>query len=151
MLESALRTASIKYIFLGKELGARPDDPEVYVNGTAQYARLAERPSFRTGLERLLKGTKDYRIAVMCAEKEPLDCHRTILVGRYLRKLGVPIRHILANGELEDNQKTEDRLIELEGLKPTLFDADMDRAERVERAYDKRSFQIAFTKKPEEE
>ena len=87
----------------------------------------------------------------MCAEKDPLNCHRTILVGHHLRNLGIPIKHILASGELEDNKKAEERLIELEGLKPTLFDVDQDREKMIEKAYEKRAFEIAFTKRSEEE
>jgi type I restriction enzyme S subunit len=150
-LEKSLKAANIKYVFLGQELGARPNDPTVYLDETVQYSFLAGRPYFRDGIERLMKGRKDYKIAMMCAEKEPLNCHRTILVARYLKKLKVPVQHILSDGSLEDNQKTEERLLGLEGFIPTIFDSDAEKEKLIENAYEKRSVEIAFTKKPKVE
>jgi uncharacterized protein (DUF488 family) len=109
-LKRALRDHGIKYVFLGKELGARSEDPACYVNGKVQYARLAETALFRQGLERLRKGMKKYRIALMCAEKEPLECHRTILVARHLSALGVDVQHIHGDGNLETHAAAVSRL-----------------------------------------
>lgn len=78
-LQRALRKVDINYVFLGKELGARSENPKCYRNGKVQYGLLAREPSFQEGLARLRKGMESHRIAMMCAEKEPLDCHRTIL------------------------------------------------------------------------
>ena len=80
-LKKKLAEESIKYVFLGKELGARSDDPLTYEGNMAVYEKIAETPLFESGMERLEKGASMYRISMMCAEKEPLDCHRTILVG----------------------------------------------------------------------
>ena len=78
-LEEALLAQGIAYRFLGKELGARSDDPDCYVGGKVQYDRLAGTELFKQGLKRVIRGLKeDFRIALMCAEKEPLECHRTI-------------------------------------------------------------------------
>ena len=74
-IKRALRDVDIKYAFLGAELGARSDDPNCYVNGKVQYARLAQTPAFAEGIERLRRGLATERIALMCAEQEPLDCH----------------------------------------------------------------------------
>src|SRR5271168_1164248 len=83
-LKESLRPHSIKYIFLGKELGARSEDPSCYDRGKISYDRLAQTALFQQGLDRIQEGTKTHRVAIMCAEKEPLDCHRTVLVARYL-------------------------------------------------------------------
>ena len=60
-------------------------------NGRIRYSRLARRPEFRDGIERLKKGAADHRVAVMCAEREPLECHRTILVSPVLEEEGLSI------------------------------------------------------------
>jgi uncharacterized protein (DUF488 family) len=109
-LRKSLEECGIAYVFLGKELGARSEDPACYENGRVQYERLAHTDLFRHGLDRVQKGMKDYRIALMCAEKEPLDCHRTILVARHLVALGLDVQHIHADGRLEDHAAVVTRL-----------------------------------------
>jgi len=144
-LAAALRKAGIAYVFLGEELGARPTDPACYVNGRVDFDRLAARQEFQRGLDRVLKGSEKYRLALMCAEKEPLDCHRTILVCRHLRARGVRIQHILADGSLEDHQQTEARLLRATGLDMPLFEGKRTAAETLEEAYSKRAMEIAYT------
>lgn len=116
VLATALKTAGIAYVFVGKELGARSGDPACYENGQVQYDRLARTSLFRSGIERVLKGASQYRLALMCAEKEPLDCHRTLLVARALEREGAQIRHILADGRFEDQDQTMSRLLEMVNL-----------------------------------
>ena len=109
-LRQSLGECGVTYVFLGKELGARSEDPACYENGRVQYERLADTDLFRQGLDRVQKGMKDYRIALMCAEKEPLECHRTILVARHLVALGLVVQHIHADGRLEDHAAAVTRL-----------------------------------------
>ena len=115
-LSRSLGDAGIKYVFLGRELGGRSDDPSCYENGRIRYSRLARRPEFRDGVERLKKGAADHRVAVMCAEREPLECHRAILVSPVLEEEGLSIQHIHADGRLEAHDEAMDRLIDLVGL-----------------------------------
>jgi uncharacterized protein (DUF488 family) len=111
VLKENLANASIRYVFLGKELGARTDDRSCYCNGKVQYDLLAKTELFRKGIDRVKKGMKEYRVALMCAEKEPLDCHRTILVARTLNNENIEVRHILANGSIEEHQDALKRLV----------------------------------------
>lgn len=113
LLREGLRPAGISYAFLGRELGARTLDEGCYVGGRVQYDLLAITRTFQEGLDRVEKGRSDHRIALMCAEGDPLTCHRCILVGRHLRARGIPVRHILENGLVEEHDLTAQRLVQL--------------------------------------
>jgi uncharacterized protein (DUF488 family) len=115
-LRQALRKAKIAYVFLGKELGGRPNDPSCYERGRVQYARVAKTPVFREGLRRVMRGANRHRIALLCAEREPLACHRTLLVARELEKNGVEVAHIHADGTLETHKDAMVRLLQILGL-----------------------------------
>lgn len=111
-LKQALRAEGIAYIFLGKELGARSADKSCYLNGRVQYDLLAQTDLFRQGIERVKKGAQSYRIALTCAEKEPLECHRAILVSRHLVEQGMQVLHILSDGRLEKHEQSLQRLVD---------------------------------------
>jgi len=121
-LDQCLMTNGIRYVFLGKELGARSEDRSCYLDGRVQYARLAQTPSFQSGLDRVLQGAARYRVALMCAEKEPLECHRTLLVAKALVARGQRVLHIHADGHLETHEAAMERLLDVTGLpKEDLF------------------------------
>jgi uncharacterized protein (DUF488 family) len=111
-----LKAHGIKYVFVGRELGARSDDPSCYENGRVQYGKLARTELFKQGIERVIKGAGEHRIALMCAEKEPLECHRTLLVARALDEQGVEVAHILGDGRLESHRAAMERLLDVAGL-----------------------------------
>lgn len=157
-LESYLPKSEIRYVFLGAELGARPTDATCYVEGKAVYEKIAELKAFQQGLGRVLKGAKNYRIALMCAEKDPITCHRAILVCQHLVPFNLEIAHILGNGDLEYHENLEDRLLETHNLaeKPehgqlSLFvsnpETEIPRSERVRQAYQIQGDRIAFVEK----
>jgi uncharacterized protein (DUF488 family) len=143
-LAAALRDSQVEYVFLGRELGARRTEPECYDDVRADYERIGRLPAFQRGLARIRRGLEDHRICLLCAEKEPLDCHRTILVCRHLRGDGFAIQHILADGSLEEHAITEQRLLKLTDVQPTLFEPDLTPAELLERAYETRGREIAY-------
>ena len=140
---SELAKRNMAYVFLGEELGARSSDASCYEGGKVQYHRLAATQLFHQGIARIHKGMQRYRIALMCAEKDPLTCHRTILICRNLRSPDLSIRHILADGRIEPHEATEQRLIKLVGAdQGDLF---QDFGELLEKAYDFQGQQIAYT------
>jgi uncharacterized protein (DUF488 family) len=112
-LQRALREHDISYVFLGEELGARRVEPVCYVNGRADYSLIARTPAFKQGLDRIINGASKMRVAIMCAEKDPLDCHRCILVSPPLCQKGLRVRHILSDGSLETQEQVERRLAQL--------------------------------------
>ena len=141
-LKEALRRSNIRYVFLGKELGARSEDPACYEHGRVQYDRLAHTDLFQWGLERVQEGMKKYKLALMCAEKEPLECHRTILVARHLTALGFDVRHIHADGKLESHADALSRLARMLNLPE--YDMFRSREELLPDAYRRQEERIAY-------
>jgi len=147
-LQQSLKLAGIRYVFLGRELGARREEPECYNDGRAEYERIAQLPAFVEGIQRVLTGAVSYRVALMCAEQDPLTCHRTILVCREIKRHGVLIRHIRRGGVLENHDQAEQRLIaeELGRLdQPDMFAGKSNSAQVLETAYSQRAHNIAYT------
>ena len=144
-LAERLQAHRIAYLALGDALGGRPRDSALYCDGVADYDAMAATAAFRAGLDRAVDETRRYRLCLMCAEREPLDCHRCLLVARALAKCGLAPGHILADGTLEPHASTEDRLLALAGEQADLF---RDRATRLEAAYRRRARAIASRIKP---
>jgi uncharacterized protein (DUF488 family) len=104
-LEFGLKEQGLQYVFLGKELGGRPDGEEFYdPDGHVLYGRMAETPEFSSGLDRLLEGVQQYRVAMMCSEGDPADCHRFLLITRVLYIADVPVMHIRGDGTIQRTQ-----------------------------------------------
>jgi uncharacterized protein (DUF488 family) len=101
-LAQLLGTKAIEYVFLGRELGGRPDGAEFYgVDGAVDYARRAEAPDFKVGIDRLVGLARQRATAILCAEEDPGRCHRRLLVTPALRHAGVTVVHIRGDGRLE--------------------------------------------------
>ena len=145
-LKAALGLAGIRYVFLGDELGARRTERDCYVQGVARYDRIAQTAAFRSGLDRVIQGIHKFRSALMCAEKDPLECHRTILVCRHLRDVA-QIKHIHADGSLESQNDAEARLMFEEHVPAEDFFT--TREGLLARAYDQRGGKTAYTESTE--
>lgn len=144
-LRADLKTAGISYAFLGRELGARSEDRTCYVDGTVQYDLLARTVLFQDGLTRVAEDARSHRIALMCAEKDPLTCHRAILVCRHLSTRGIAAQHILEDGRLESHDEALTRLLAELGLAER--DLFRSRDDLIVEAYNRRGQQIAYTEK----
>jgi uncharacterized protein (DUF488 family) len=137
-LAQRLAGEGIAYLALGDSLGGRPRDPKLYRNGVADYEAMAARPEFVAGVKRVVDEIARHRVCLLCAEREPLDCHRCLLVGRALAERGLTLGHVRADGTIEPHAATEDRLLTLAG--DDLF---RDRAERLAHAYRRRAQAVA--------
>jgi uncharacterized protein (DUF488 family) len=141
-LAPRLAAEGIAYVPLGEALGGRPRDPRLYrEDGVADYAAMARADEFRAGLDRIGEGARRYRVCLMCAEREPLDCHRCLLVTRALAERGFAIGHVLANATIEPHGRTEERLLALAGASVDLF---ADRDQRLADAYARRASTAAY-------
>jgi uncharacterized protein (DUF488 family) len=139
-LAEQLAGEGMAYIALGDALGGRPRDPQLYRDGVADYEAMAARPEFSAGLERVMDAMSRHHVCLLCAEREPLDCHRCLLVGRALSQRGIALGHIHADGSTEPHAATEDRLLTLAGREADLF---RNRAERLAHAYRRRAHAVA--------
>lgn len=149
VLATLLKKEGIRYVFLGDDLGARRSERDCYVDGQARYELIARTAAFAEGIRRVLEGVQKFRLALMCSEKDPLTCHRTILVCRELRRHRVKISHILVDGSLEAHEALEERLrVEMKLNQPSLFES---AEELLEQAYEKQGSRIAYRQGEEED
>lgn len=101
-LAAELERQGIRYVFMGDQLGGRPDDPDCYVDGKVDYARVKEKPFYQAGLERLrTAAAQDAQVVLLCSEGKPEMCHRSKLIGASLDEMGIEVRHIDENDQLQ--------------------------------------------------
>jgi uncharacterized protein (DUF488 family) len=141
-LASRLQGDGIAYLPFGDTLGGRPRDPAFYRDGVADYEKMAQQPEFCAGLDRLLKLARQHRVCLMCAEREPLDCHRCLLVSRAVAERGFAVGHILHDGTMEPHWATEERLMACSGPDADLFVT--GHGERLAAAYRRRCRAVAY-------
>jgi len=143
-LSRELDRYSIKYLYLGAQLGARPADSQMYVDGRVSYEAMTQSAAFGAGIERLRAGLKAHRIAIMCAEKDPFDCHRAILIGRNLAREGVLVQHIGADAKLAQQEDIEKRLLaKYKLVQRSFFEPPSDK-EILAEAYRRRGTELAY-------
>ena len=114
-IEATLSPYGVGYLFLGLQLGGRPDGEEFYdAEGRVDYALVERSQPFLDGIHRLEKEIQARRVALLCSEEDPAGCHRRLLVGRVLSGRGISVRHIRGDGSVQ----TEG---EAAGYQPVLF------------------------------
>lgn len=112
-LKESLSFVGIAYIPMGAEFGARRTEPESLEAGKVVFEKVAKTKSFQSGVERLVKGVADHQVALMCSEKDPIDCHRTVLVARNLSLNGFDVQHILEDGKFESMDSVSNRIMKV--------------------------------------
>jgi uncharacterized protein (DUF488 family) len=143
-LAERLAQEGIAYLAMGDALGGRPRDPRLYRDGVADYEAMAVTSEFRAGLTQVREAMARQRVCLMCAEREPLECHRGLLIARALAEQGIAPGHILNDGTIEPHAATEQRLLALTGGGEDLF---RDHAARLAEAYRRRTRGIAAKRK----
>ena len=137
----SLRKHGIQYLFLGAALGARTRDPNCIVDGRLSFSEVAKSEPFTRAIAQVQTLAVSRRVALMCAEKDHLDCHRTILLSRCLVANGCSVQHILDTGDLESHDDTLVRLVAQLNLTPSLFGS---RKELLISAYRRQEERIAW-------
>lgn len=110
-LENSLRRRGIAYRFDGERLGGRPSDPNCYRSGVVpdhaqreeflklvDYEAVKQKDWFQAGLNEAMAASKACRVALMCSEENPLECHRHRLIASALQARDVDVLHIRKDG-----------------------------------------------------
>lgn len=117
-LEAELQRRGIRYVFMGETLGGRPDDEDCYdMDGKVDYTKLKLTESYLSGIQRLQAAfDQQQRVALMCSEGKPENCHRSKLIGESLEEQHIRVMHIDENDELQSH---DDFIKQLTGEQPT--------------------------------
>jgi uncharacterized protein (DUF488 family) len=115
-LQRFLDTSGIRYSFGGRTLGGRPTDMALYVSGQVSYEKMAMAESFVVSVRRVAVAARSARVALLCSESDPIECHRFLLVGRALSIRAIEVQHIISDGRLESHSQAEERMISTLGL-----------------------------------
>ncbi len=115
-IEATLDDAGIGYVFLGDDLGGRPDELDCYDDdGRVLYDKMAGTQTFEDGIKRVMRMADERRIVLMCSEREPLECHRGLLISQALMTRGVEVQHIMADGRVKSHDATVSELLPANG------------------------------------
>jgi uncharacterized protein (DUF488 family) len=139
-LRPQLEQEGIAYLPMGEALGGRPRDPTLLRDGVADYEAMAQRPEFRAGIDNVMAASRQARVCLMCAEREPLDCHRCLLVAPALAAHGLNVGHVLADGSITPHSVIEEKLLALAGG----TDLFADRSARLREGYRRRAGAAAY-------
>jgi len=146
-----LNSVNIKYSFMGKYFGARPQNMELYNDeGYLDFERVRRSRDFNKGIENVILGlNQGHRIVLMCTEKEPLDCHRAILVARAFEIRMIYAKHILSNGKILTQHQLNEQLLQKyfpdrKQLSLFTYEKQISEEEYLVEAYKKRNSEIRY-------
>jgi uncharacterized protein (DUF488 family) len=143
-IQSTLGNMGVRYSLGGHTLGGRPVNPDLYVGGQASYELMAASEPFVASLRKVARGAKLAIVALLCAEADPIECHRFLLIGRALHARGLEVRHILPDGSAESHMDGERRMLVTTNLSQR--DAFAPSENGLALAYERQSARYAFTK-----
>lgn len=154
-LSALLQRNGIRYLHFPKEFGARQTDPEVLdETGTVDFHKVRQSDAFHAGIRRLENGLEHgHRIALLCSEAEPLDCHRFVMVAAHLAHMGYTVLHILKDKSVATNEALEKALMEKYRKKlpvPSLFEPTISEKDQLDMAYRLRNKDIGWTETNDE-
>ena len=143
-IKNSLKKHDIHYLFFGDELGAKPKDKKLYSNNVADFAKITNSAAFTNGCKRVMDGLNQFPVCIMCAEKDPINCHRAILITNSFRKIypEINILHIHSTSNVEQQESLDQRIMAKYNLEHE--DLFMNFEERLNAAYLLREKDIAY-------
>jgi len=152
-LKTDLEINEIEYVYMGDRLGARHEDKKLlFDNGKVDFYKVKDLPSFIEGIENLINKTSTgTNISLMCAEKDPFNCHRFVLVSRALAKQNIDVEHILSDKSTVLQSELEEKLLDKytdKSPQMSLFEPVKSKTELLAFAYKKHNINIGYTPNP---
>jgi len=141
-MTAKLGEIGLGYQYLGDRLGGRPKDTVCYAGGAVDYARVVTSSAFREGMDELATLARAKRVCLVCSEKDPMDCHRAILIARHLAPKGFALSHVHGAEKSETQEAFEARLLDID--EGGLLGRIKDRRALVQMAYNRRGRKMAF-------
>ena len=139
-LENFLKRHGIVYMHFGKEFGARHEDKNLLNDeGKVDFKTVRQSFAFQQGVERVDIGlSKGIKIALMCAEGNPLECHRFSMISIGLEEVGIHVNHILKDKTVKSHAELEKELLKKYKKKipqPSLFPKDVHEQDPLKHVY----------------
>lgn len=151
IVSALLEKVDIKYSFMGNFFGARPVEVSLYSDeGYLDFERVTQSDRFNKGMKNVILGLEhENRIALMCTEKDPIDCHRAIMISRAFDKNEFEVNHILPNGGIQTQKELDNRLLDIyfpDRRQLSIFNYEnvMSEEEYISQAYRKRNEEIGY-------
>ncbi len=148
ILEAVLKKNNIYYRNYAKEFGARQDNFDLYTSdGYLDFEKVAKSDDFQSGLSKLRNSMKQgYVPALMCAEINPFDCHRAILVSRAFYECGCNVIHILPEGRTCSQTDLNKALLDkyFPNRDQISFFENAEEYQLIKEAYKKRNAEIGY-------
>jgi uncharacterized protein (DUF488 family) len=115
-LQEFIEGRGLRYVYLGRELGGHPESPAYYDDeGYVRYDLIAASERFQEALSKVVRAAEKLRVALLCSEEDPTECHRRLLLARVLRERGAMVLHLRADGRAQ----TEEEIAHAEELEKT--------------------------------
>lgn len=105
-LKAVLNKNGLEYLWLGDELGGRPDGEEYYdEKGRVLYGKYSLSNRFKKGISTLLQYADTHVSVLLCSEENPAVCHRNLLIGRYLTEHDEEMLHLRSDGSVQTDSE----------------------------------------------
>jgi uncharacterized protein (DUF488 family) len=106
-IQASLNKAGIEYLWLGAELGGRPKDSALYIDGEVSYPAIKQTSLFKEGISKVIElVNSSIKVTLMCSESDQNQCHRKHLIANELIAAGLEVVHINKYGQLENNAES---------------------------------------------
>lgn len=147
-LQKRLKENGIVYRNYIKEFGARQKEIKYYPNGYLDFSLFTKSEAFQSGMDKISKAIPmGFSFVLMCSEKDPITCHRSIMIAREFHRNGFAVKHILSDGRISSQEEIERRLVDMyypDRDQVSLFDSPLPWETMVKNSYEFQNKKIGY-------